>query len=337
MGRDKKLNTQKNLGARFLLFLLFIFLVNSWSLHHLGSKFTHFLIANGPLVLVAIANFFSPLFKKQEARELKEIIRGWFLFFISPTVLIILFALFFVLGSFFSSITVMSSGIQNTITITVDHEGRQEKKSKKKIKNTSDLDSEEESQDKLHPKLKGPNDVKRIIKFTTPFGHPYFLKAKGYLRYSFDLYPWIGKKIRVSKDLTISPSILIRVPAAARVHLSKGKIVVLSNDNIIAEINTNETLASIIVGHYFLSPNEFNEFIGRWKMELTGENIEGPPAARCLLAWQQPHLIQPCIPMTPGIILEAKFFITEEKPIARAKFRVGYEKIQDISLLMGRR
>lgn len=306
----KKLKPPENLWIRLLLFSFFILIINSWSLHHLGNKLRHILIANGPLALIAIVNFFSQILLEQEVQEFKEKIRGWFFYFLKTPVLIILFGLILVAGSVVSSVTVMSGGVSDTMTANLTPEGKSQSK-------------------KLSKVLDGPDDVERFISLTTPFGRPFYLEVERHLRYSFDLYPWIGKKIRVSKDLNISPSILIRVPFPIIRTLRQGKIVVASDNAVIAEVNTKENQGSIIVGHYFLIPSEF---VDKWKMELLAMNITGAPAAGSLLAWQQAQLVPPNMPLVPGIIMEAKYFIVKEKPLAVAKFMVGSEKIQDILL-----
>lgn len=333
--REGILKSRENLWSRILLLSFFILMVNFWTIHHLGNKAVQLIIANGPLLLITIYNSFYQLLKKQEIFNIKDKIRSWLLFFLKPPVLIVLYILFFIAGSLVSSVSVMSSGAADKMTVALNPEGPHQQK---QTRTQTIIFPEEQSKIKPENKeLNGPNDVVRFIKCTTPFGRPFYLQVEKYVRYSFDLYPWVGKKIRVTKDLTIAPSILIRVPDAARMHLEKGKIVVLYKGSITAETKTEEHLGSMLVGHYLLSPNEINEFIERWKMELLGSNITGPPAARCLLAWQQPKEVIPSIALIPGMTLEAKFFIEKEKPIAKAKFRVGSEKIQDVLLSMERR
>lgn len=323
------MNPTNNLWGRFILFSLFLLMVNSWSIHHLGTKATHFLIANGPLALVAIANFLSPLFRENETQRFIEKTRRWFFFFLKTPVLIFLYGFFFIAGSFISSVTVMSSGVPDEISIKISAEGQSVYY--RQIDDFNNMPPQREAQKKNSKALTGPSDVVRFIKFTNPLGRPYFLEAKGYLRYSFDLYPWIGKKIRVAKDMSISPSILIRVPVELQALLSKGKIEVTFNNEVIAEELTNVRQGSILVGPYKDIPNSF---VDRWKTELIVVEEDSPKAAAIsLLAWLHPLKTPSTKSIFPGMTLEAKFLTQEEQKItAWAKFQVSPVKIQDILL-----
>jgi hypothetical protein len=68
-------------------------------------------------------------------------------------------------------------------------------------------------------------------------------------------------------------------------------------------------------------------------MELLAQGDQQMPINACLLAWRKPRMIAPAEPLAPGMELGAVFYINEEEPIARAKFRVGKETIQDVLLL----
>lgn len=323
------MNSTENLWGRIILFSLFFLMVNFWSLHHLGAKATHFLIANGPLALVTIANFLAPLFSKKETQKFKKKARRWFFFFIKTPILIFLYGFFFIAGSFVSSVTVMSSGVPDEISINLSIEGQSEHH--RQINDFDNVPPEKKAQEKRSKNLIGPNGIVRFIKFTYPFGRPYFLEAKGYLRHSFDLYPWIGKKIRVTKDLSISPSILIRVPAELQALLAKGKIEVTFNNEVIAEEFTNARQGSILVGPYKDIPNSF---VDRWKTELIVVEEDSPKAAAIsLLAWLHPIKTPSKVTIFPGMTLEAKYLTLEEQKItAWAKFQVSPVKIQDILL-----
>ncbi|MCK5609823.1 hypothetical protein KAR91_48575, partial [Candidatus Pacearchaeota archaeon] len=162
-------------------------------------------------------------------------------------------------------------------------------------------------------------------------GQAFYLEVEGYLRHSFDLYPWVGKKVRVVKDLSISPSILIRVPIGVQLFLPKGKIVVVSNDSVIAESKTNARQGSIIVGHNVSIPNAFVE---KWKRELIADKVEESAAALSLLTWQQPKAVPSSERLFPGKTIVVKFLIEGNKIKASNKFKIGSEEIQDVLMLI---
>lgn len=303
----------ENLLARVLFFSVLIVLINSWLLHHFGSGLKQLSIYNAPLMLIAIIKAISQIIGKGVASEIKDRIRIWFYVLLKTRVLVSIYGIILVAGFFISTVTVMSSGVSDRMSVNLTSEGKPQRAQHSK-------------------KLNGPNSIVRFHKFVTPFGSSFYLEVESYLRHSFDLYPWIGKKVRVSSDLKIAPSVLIRIPVEAHIHLRKGKIMVVSNNTILAEKKTNENQGSILVGHYFPADNEIGGFVEKWKMELDGKNIKGAPAAQSLLAWQHFQKVSPCVSIIPDMNLEVKFFIEENKPIASSKFRVGYEKIQEILL-----
>nr|NIM13495.1 hypothetical protein [Candidatus Aminicenantes bacterium]NIM80152.1 hypothetical protein [Candidatus Aminicenantes bacterium]NIN19490.1 hypothetical protein [Candidatus Aminicenantes bacterium]NIN43389.1 hypothetical protein [Candidatus Aminicenantes bacterium]NIN86134.1 hypothetical protein [Candidatus Aminicenantes bacterium] len=159
MSEIQSTTVAKNFTLRILLLSFFIFIVNSWSIHHLGSDLTTFLISNGPLVIIGITGVFSELLTKKEASRMKSKIRRWFFFFLKTPVLCFLYGLLFATGSVVSSVTIMSSGIPGVTILNLGPEG------------TSSLQSSK--------RLEKPNAVICFIKLTNPFGRPYYLEVKG--------------------------------------------------------------------------------------------------------------------------------------------------------------
>lgn len=300
----------KNLFSRLLILSVIIFITNSWSIHHLGNSLKNIFITNAPLTIIAIISFFSQILSKQETKKIMEKVRNWFFFFLKTPVLILFFGLILTIGSCLSSITVLSSGIMDKTKVRLALEGPSQ--NSKSIK-----------------QLNGPNDMVRFIKFTNLFGKAYYLEVEGYGRYSFDLYPWLGKNVRITEDLIISPSILIRIPTGIQMFLPQGLIKIIENDSIIAEVNTNNKQGSILVGHDLAIPTSFIE---KWKRELTAEKTQESPAALSLLRWHQPVKVKPKTELIPGKTIEIKFIIKNGKMKAHTKYKINSEEIQDIIL-----
>jgi hypothetical protein len=302
---------RQDLLVRIVLLAFFVLAINTWADFHFGQGWLKRLAANGPLALIGIVGFFRPILRKDETGAFGAELRQWFLLFLRTPVLVVLYGLLLVGGSFISSVTVMSSGAGEQMDVRLSQEGRAQARGASGV-------------------LHGADDVVRLMRFTTPFGRAFYLDVDGYLRYSFDLYPWVGKKVRVSSDLAIAPSVLIRVPFGQQSHLDKGAVVVKLDGEVIAEMTTRQGQGSVIVGPCPRVPNEFTE---RWRTELLAEGVEGRPFYACLLGWQYPGLARPSVPLAPGMVLEAEFFIDPNDPIARAEFGVGSERIKDILLL----
>lgn len=309
MKRGKK-GTSEYLLVRIFILSLFVFFINVWCLHHLGNLSWKLPVANSPLLLVAIVSFFKQFLEKEEKEKFSKMLRRWFFFFAETEVLIFLFCVFLIAGSMISSVMVMAGGVSEKAEVHLTSEGKARDSEKSSI-------------------LEKPNDVLRFIRFTTPFGRSFYIEVKGYLRYSFDLYPWIGKKIRVMDDLTVTPSIIIRVPTGVSLNLENGRIAVYSNSKEIAGKETNKNQGALLIGRNLPIPSSFIE---RWRLELIAFGVDKEaPAARSILRWQTPLIVDdPTEPIIPGKSLLAKFLTKEGKTKAKAKFIVGTEKIQDI-------
>jgi hypothetical protein len=301
----------QNLWLRILILSLLILIVNTWSLHHIGKDVVNVFMANGPLVLIAIFNFLWGILKKDKNTTEVSKIYSWLTLFLKTPVLVLLFGIILLAGSIVSSVTVMDSGTQGNLTLSLVPEGQSQT-------------------EKNRTQLSGPNEVRKFIKFTSPFGRAFYLEVDGYLRHSFDLYPWFGKKIRITRDLSISPSILIRVPVSEQMGLSNGRIEVWEGQSKIAEEKTDKNHAAIIVGHNIAIPNAFFE---KWNMEFTAYQVPKEAAALSLLRWQQPKVIRSEVPLSAGKKIVAKFFVNEVIR-AKAAYEVKSKKIQDVLLIV---
>lgn len=301
----------QNLWPRILILSLLLLIVNSWSLHHIGKDAINVFMANGPLLLIAIFNFLWGIFQKNDSKTGVSKIYSWLTLFLRTPVLVLLFGIFLLAGSIVSSVTVMNSGTQDNLAVSLVPEGQPQT-------------------EKNRTQLSGPNDVRKFIRFTSPFGRAFYLEADGYLRHSFDLYPWFGKKIRITRDLSISPSILIRVPVSEQMGLSSGRIEVWEGQSKIAEQKTDRNHAAIIVGHNVAIPNAFFE---KWNMEFTAYQVPPEAAALSLLRWQQPKVIRSKVPLSAGKKIVAKFFVNDVIR-AKAEYEVKSKKIQDVLLIV---
>ncbi len=316
-----------NLCLRLIILSLLVLIINLWSVHHLGTKLVSIVVVNLPLAFIAIINFFSQILSLKDKSEMKDKVLSWFFFFLKTSVLSTLFILILIMGSIVSSVTVMSSGISDKMAVKLLPEGRNTlirgKDKRENIGGKEDFKNREKS-------LNGANDIIRFVRFTTPFGGPFFLQVDGFLRYSFDLYPWIGKKVRVARDMRVTPSVLVRVPTGVQMLLPNGRIVVKSEGKVISDIQTDEKHGSVIVGRNISIPQTFVE---KWRLELIVDTDNDTTAtSRGLLVWQCPRVVKPLGQIIPGREIEA-MFIVNEKLKAQAKIELTNEKIQDILLV----
>lgn len=253
------------------------------------------------------------LWGKNRQKEFTQIIRSIIRFFLEPPVLALLFGLFILASLLISSVTILSSGLVENANIYLTPEGQKSLSRNSENKNT----------------LEGPSAVLRFTRFTTPFGRPFYLEVDGFLRYSFNLYPWTGKTIRVTQDLQTEPSILIRIPTDVFEVLSMGELEVLLGGEKIVDTKCVVGSGSILVGRDIPLPPSLKE---KWKMEiLAGGNTDRAQTARYLLAWQNSQKINPDESLMPGMKIEAQLKISGVV-VARAEFQISEERIQDIKM-----
>ena len=300
-----------SLVMRVMMLILFIFLINLWITFHLDNKVIHYVITDGILVLIPIGSFIIKFLTNKDNDQFKKMSRSALFLLLRPSTLIILYSLFIVIILFVSSVTVCSDGIPDRMKVSLIP-------IKQSIRD-----------DQKATELYSTDGVLRFTRITTPFGRHFYLRVKGYARYSFNLYPLTGKRISVSKDLIFIPSIIIRVPVSNIMHLSMGNIVIKCNGNEIALIKTNKNNGSIMISSENMIPDEFIE---KWKMELQVDSIGDDAATRIMSKWRLPIFVQPREDILPNSILEATFYIVKDRPLSKAKLIVGSEKIQDILL-----
>jgi hypothetical protein len=218
-----------------------------------------------------------------------------------------LYFVFLIAGSLCASVTVISDGSLAGATVSLAADGSREDGTPEQF---------DESSDAVH-----------FLRFTSPFGRPFSLDVEGYLNYSFDLYPWVGEKIRVSSDLTVSPSALIRLPQRLMVQVQGGRIVVASGGREVAACTTDAGHAALLVGQ---SMPVFSTFIDKWRYEFVADSIPEQVAARSILSWwDRPIVVRPAVPLVPGMVIEASFFNRKGLLLASETFIVGSDKIQD--------
>jgi hypothetical protein len=297
-----------NLWLRLVIFAAILLVMNTWCVHHLGSKLTDFTAANAPLAIIAITGFISKMLSKSEAAQVNVGFRGFLMIFLRTPVLTVLAILVLATGSVVSSVTVLASGTGERLELRLGAEGG---------------GTIEESEMKT---LDGPNEVERFIIFTTPFGRSFYLTATGYQRYSFDLKPWAGKKIRVSRDLKIMPSLLIRVPVQFHQNLSQAQLVVETNSQTAAKVESFEDRGSVVIGRPLKVPDRF---ISRWERELSAQGITGAMADRYILRWQRPIYVESSEPLAPGQKFTARLIVSDTTR-AELVTIVGEESLQDL-------
>jgi len=231
-----------------------------------------------------------------------------------------------VFGTLVTSVKVLSESAGGTLRVRVAPEGAAE--------------SDDGGDTRV---LRGPGEVASVLCFTAPLGRAFFVDVSGYQRHSFDVYPWIGKRIRVERDLARAPSLLVRVPAPKQSLLPGGRIELWTKGERAERIGlytTSKDAGAALFGH---RPPIPESFVATWEREVLARELTGFGAARTILAWQRPGHAPTSQPLVPGMELTALFFgagtpvgdasgVPAEGPQASAPIVVGSQPLQDVLL-----
>ena len=290
-------------GLRIGALILLILLTHAWIMAQTDLDGSILALIDGGAAIASVVFHFA---RKRTLVHLKRFGRSAVRWLTRDEMLITAYAVFLIFGSIFSSVTVFSSGAGDVGSVTLGTEG------------SSDLSSE---------KLTAGETEVRFYRFTNPFGRPLYLDVHGYQRHSFDLYPWIPSRIRVAKDLQLSPSLLIRVPDELFTFVVGGRIELSDGVNVIAEGPVAAESASILVGEQRHIPDSFTE---AFKRELTAARENEEMTAKRLDSWLAPVPAKSSVSISSGMHLRARFLGPGE--LAARDFVVGDDVVQDIRL-----
>jgi len=298
-----------HLWLRLVVLASIVMVANAWCVHHLGAGLSTFLIPSAIAGVMSVMGTFMKPFGDEEQGKVRGAFRRILTGFLRTPVLTLLVFALLIAGSVVSSVTVLAGGTGQSLEVALAPEGGRTRE--------KDLD--------------GQNDVVRFVTFVTPFGRPYYLLAKGYQRYSFDVLPWVGKTIRVSRDLTIAPSLLIRVPVGFHKNLSTASLVLETDAGTVLEVSPlGKDRGAVLVGPPVGIPDAF---IPNWERELTAEvqDIDRGTLNRIVLRWLRPLRVEPKESLAPGQRFTARLVLSDSTCAALTSI-VGDERLQDVIL-----
>lgn len=242
----------------------------------------------------------------------------------SVPVLVVLYLAALVPGSLFSSVTVMAAGEPGEREVRVWAEG-----------GSNDGNA---ATAKKKETLKGDDGVVHFVVFTNPFGRPYALDVDGYQRSSFDLFPWVGARIRITLDLRRAPTVLVRVPVIKHSILPGATVELLEvTDGGAVSLCTQaldpdgKVHGSVFFGRPVAIPAEI---VSRWERELRVGGLipERPGFDRAILNWRRALAASCRLSLRPNMRLEARLRSRSGEVHASSAFRVTSEPLQDIMM-----
>ncbi|HVS09160.1 MAG TPA: hypothetical protein VMS76_04730 [Planctomycetota bacterium] len=313
------------LGWRLGWLALVLLLVHVWFQQNLGTSTQALVVAStgSAAVLSALGWVYG---KKELEAGLRGAVRRRLDRSLTVPVLSAATLVVVVFGTLVTSVKVLSESAGGTLLVRVAPEGAAE---------TDDGGGARV--------LEGPGGVASVFCLTAPLGRAFFADVSGYQRHSFDVYPWIGKRIRVERDLARAPSLLVRVPAPKQSLLPGGRIELWTRGERGERIGlcaTSKDAGAALFGH---RPPIPDSFVATWEREVLARELTGVGAARTILAWQRPGHAPTSQPLVPGMELTALFFgagtpvgdasgVPSETPQASAPIVVGSQPLQDVLL-----
>jgi hypothetical protein len=255
---------------KILLLAFFFLLVYSWFSFHVYND----LIAGGTGALLtfwALVSFLLKYQKKDEQDRFRDILSRWLSGLLSYRIIVVLYILFFITGSFISSVHVVTGNVQKNLPVTICA-----------------------GKDTTHFTLSPSAPEVKYTVFASPFGKTFALKAEGYQKTEMQVYPWIGKRILVERDLPVSPTLIIRIPEPYFMFLSRAALKVIINNRVSKTIKMKKH-ATVLIGSTSDYPPKYCD---RWLNELRGKYEDTKSVYSYLNQWCNDTLF---IPVNLGV------------------------------------
>lgn len=292
---------------QLILLVIAAFITTSWiNFHFEGAVWLSTLLYLITL-LYSLFGLLAHVSTPTDGVTLKSKIQKGLLFVLKPSILIILYIAIFTGGNFFSTVKVYSDGVKKNVKIYVAPEG-------------TDHSCKFET-------TRGENDKAIFFLTTNPFGKSYYIQADGYLRKSFEVYPWVGKRIRLNDDLRPAPSLYLRLMGPP-VEFNKGIFVIKRDEHQIDSIELgNSNHGALLLG---MRRTVLKDWKDRWHMEMTeivGDS--GPELRSAILNGWNNYLHYEHSTITPGNLLKVSFVNHHRKILGSIDVIITEDAFQD--------
>ena len=291
-----------------ILFITLCFIINVWVSYHLSKVSWMAVFLNLIPVFLGVFSTVKGLFSDQEAVAYKQRLRQVFRFFLHPLFLGLLIALVVGVGNFASSVTVYADGVPADLKFRITAEGEQPGKFTRKVGKN--------------------NGVVSSLLMSNPFGKSYFIEVEGYLRKSFELYPWVGKRIKIERDLAPSPSLYLRLPGHFSQFQNGTMKILLDGDTVETIKMGQDENASILLGKKKVTPAAWKEV---WNNNLALSPVPIPPGLKeqIIAGWQNYQHQKLTFSLLPEQEIDVLFFNHIDRLILREKLVITKESFQD--------
>jgi hypothetical protein len=227
----------------------------------------------------------------------------------------------------YAAVVIVGDASQESLTVTLSNPWTGEKQSCQ-----GDERTEQDNQRKCRTGGLSLSPL-RFVVHTSPFGRVYRLKVDGYLARYVEVYPFAGVEINPQRDLSISPSILLRPPVNALRELADGGLLVVrylapTGEQMIACDDSGNSSA-FLLGREQPIPDLL---LASWKLETQAEKLSPSAEAEALLKWRRAKVLTPKVELAPEMKIQAQVVTRGRAVISQVVLALGDEKLTDVAM-----
>lgn len=281
--------------------------LNAWSVKHLGTGINDFALINGlALCLGWVLGFVNQSEKERVEQAWRRIIYG----FLQGPVLVVFALLGLTLSLFVTS-----------ITLTMDDTDQ--------ARNIAFIDRMTNSPIATRV-ISAEAPTVRYIFWTTPFGRSLSMDVEGFLRHSVEVLPWSGKWIQVDRELSPTPTLLLRMPMRKLKLLNAATLTIKLDGSKPHTLITESGRGAVRIGPSRSLPLDV---LTGWKVSLLATTEqEEKSIARVVWQWQNILDAPFEITLVPGTQVDVVLKNNASAVLAEVSFEVGNQAFQDVLL-----
>jgi len=343
---DPSHTTHDTLFPRVVWFLVLVLAVDLWLNRHVGIRFLNPGALAGIVALITgCISFLAKVLPKNQRETAESTLKRWGAGLLTIRVLALLTLLVIGVGMVYSSVMVIvPDSVQSTQKVTVVQVGRA-RRSREVIEHRDAAGAKEAPQVERPARTREgrAGDILRFGVLTTPFGTPCRVEAQGYVASTFQVFPLTGLTIQPARDLSRSPSVLLRPNPDVLSFLEDGGSIGIfllegrTEERLIASYNASDDAkehrrSSFLIGHDQPIPSDLMHW---WELELIGIGLPEDVRARTLVEWSHVVFLDSAEELAPGMNLRAKVFSrahtsSAPKVVAETTIRLDERPLIDI-------
>jgi hypothetical protein len=174
----------------------------------------------------------------------------------------------------------------------------------------------------------------RFTVLTTPFGRMHTVRADGYIPTPVVVFPLVGARVRLGRDVPPSPSLLLRPSVAGLGFLEDGghvRVRRVRGDTAEIAHGGEGHRGSLALGR---TGNVPGEMVTDWERQLVAAGATPVIVARTLSEWRQvqPLRLDGDASLAPGDIIIAEILTPAPRVVARGEVTLGTERLVHLFL-----